>query len=69
MIQGIESSEEELPELKDVDDVWLVKTIGWKESGALYSSRVWPGELTERFRILDGRSSNQKPLNDRHGLR
>jgi hypothetical protein len=67
VIQGIESSEEELSNLKDVDEVWLVKTMVWKESGALYFLRLWPGGLTQRFRILDSRFSNQKPPNERGG--
>jgi len=60
IIKGVESSVEGLPELNKVDEVWLVKTMGWKTSGHLFYSHVWPGGLTQRFQVVDERYANRK---------
>jgi hypothetical protein len=53
VIQGIDSNVEALPELKKVDEVWVVKTMGWKSAGDVFFYHVWPGGVRERFRLLD----------------
>jgi len=60
LIEGIDSRVEELPELKKVDEVWVVKTMGWKTSGNVFFCHVWPGGVMERFRIHDKRFSDQR---------
>jgi len=58
--KGVESSVEGLPELNKVDELWLVKTMGWKTSGHLFYSQVWPGGVTQRFKVADVRYSSRK---------
>jgi hypothetical protein len=53
--QGIDASAKESPQLKKVDEVWVVKTMGWKTSGDLFFYYVWPGGVKERLRIQDER--------------
>jgi hypothetical protein len=55
LIEGIDASAEELADLGDVDEVWVVKTMGWKPSGKVFFCRVWPGGVGERFQVLNMR--------------
>lgn len=60
VIQGIESSVEALPELKDVDEIWVVHTMSWKTTGDVFFYQVWPRGVTRRFHIRDTRFSKQQ---------
>lgn len=60
VIQGIESSAEALPELKDVDEVWIAHTMSWKTKGDVFFYQVWPGGVTRRFHVRDARFSKQQ---------
>jgi len=55
VVHGIDSSVEGLPELKKVDEVWVIKTMGWKTSGKVTFYHVWPGGAGEILRIQDER--------------
>ena len=49
VIQGIDSNVLVLPELKKVDEIWVVKTMGWKSKGDVFFCHVWPGGVGARF--------------------
>lgn len=51
---------ETLPDLKKVDAVWSIHTMGWKSEGSALFFRVWPGWTGERFWIKDLRFVKRK---------
>ncbi|MGO9840850.1 MAG: hypothetical protein ACLPZF_06580 [Candidatus Acidiferrales bacterium] len=51
VIEGIDASREKFPQLSDVDEIWVTKTVVWKTAGDVWFCHVWPGGVQERFRI------------------
>lgn len=51
VIEGIDACREEFPQLSDVDEIWVAKTVVWKTAGDVWFCHVWPGGVRERFRI------------------
>jgi len=64
--RGIDSTVDALPDLKKVDEVWVVHSMEWKTRGFLIFVYVWPGGVKNRFSIKDERfsakNSNPVPL-------
>jgi hypothetical protein len=40
-----------LPDLLKIDEVWVVNTVSWASGGGLFFYRVWPGGITDKFRV------------------
>ena len=59
--RGLEENIKSLPELKKVDEVWVVHTMAWKSNGDALFFRVWPGWMGHRFWIKDKRFANPNP--------
>jgi hypothetical protein len=53
--EGIDARVKDLPDLKNVDEVWCVHTMGWKSNGDALFCHIWPGGVKERFWIKDER--------------
>jgi hypothetical protein len=60
--RGIDSTVDMLPDLKKVDEVWVVHSMEWKTSGFLIFVYVWPGGVKGRFSVKDERFSSKKPV-------
>jgi hypothetical protein len=58
--KGLDENVGSLPELKKVDAVWTVHTMGWKSNGDALFFRVWPGWTGQRFWIKDERFAKPK---------
>src|SRR5260370_22273547 len=68
VIHGLDSSMKETPRLKEVDEVWVVKTMSWQTSGTLFFYYVWPDGVKNRFRVLDGRFAKKDEFKPRESV-
>ena len=54
--QSIESMEAEFPDLRHIDQIWVVNTVAWETENSLFFYAVWPGGVGLRFRVtVEGR--------------
>jgi len=60
--RGMDSTVDALPDLKKVDEVWVVHSMEWKTRGFLIFVYVWPGGVKNKFSIKDERFSARIPI-------
>src|ERR1035437_7703762 len=47
----LDSCQDDFPQLKEVDTVWICKTATWDNSRVVWFGHIWPGGARERFKI------------------
>lgn len=48
---SIESMEAEFPDLRHIDQIYVVNTVAWETENVLFFYAVWPGGVGLRFRV------------------
>ena len=50
--QRIEAVNHEFPDLAEVDEIWIVNTVGLgKRTGGIFFYKIWPDGVSNRFRV------------------
>ena len=63
--RGIDSTLDALPDIRKVDEVWVVHSMEWKTRGFLILVYVWPGGVKNKFSITDEKFADKKPVSEK----